>query len=495
MELSLVFSCFLIPILLLTLYHFFNQESKKQSATVHHRNYPLIGDLLQVIKNRDRIYDWTTEILTDNPTHTMISNMLLFPGTIITANPKNVEYILKTKPENYPKGEITISLLEDLLGHGIFNSNGEHWRWQRKAVSQAFTIRSLRGFMVDTIHSQIMHRLIPLVERTREKGEVMDMQDVLERFAIDNLSRVVFDVDPACLTEEGSDLVRSFTEAVDLIVKRLPIEWVWRGMKWLDIGYERRLRESIARIKSHVTGIIHEKKERSSNNKNDLISHIASNEEHSTENLVDVVTNLLLAGKDTTSVALTWFFWLVATRPDVKEIILDEIRSIRNTNTSSDAMFGYDELKEMHYLHAAITEAMRLYPPVPIDTQSCKEDDILPDGTVVKKGRLVCYHTYAMGRMEDIWGRDCSEYKPERWLENGVFKPTSPFNYPVFHAGPRMCLGKEMAYVQMKSIAACLFERYKIEVVREGLPGYLTAGTLKMKGGLPVKFSKREHNM
>ncbi|XP_078150295.1 cytochrome P450 CYP94D108-like isoform X1 [Carex rostrata] len=492
MDLSLIFSCFLIPILLLTLYHFFHQDPKKQTTTFCHKTYPLIGDLFDVIKNRNRIFDWTTEILIDNPTHTTVSRVIGFRAGILTANPKNVEYILKTKSENYPRSETTISLLEDLLGHGIFNSNGEHWHWQRKTASLAFATRSLRGFMVDTFDSEIIHRLIPYVERMSEKGELIDIQDVLERFAFDNVSRVVFDVDPASLTEEGSELMRSCAEAIDCLIKRFPI--VWRGMKWLNIGSEKRLRESIVKIKSHVTRIIHEKLEKPSSKKSDLISHIASSEEHTMVNLVDFVTNLLLAGGDTVSAALSWFFWLVLTQPDVEEKILQEIRSIRNIkSTSSSEMFGYDELREMHYLHAAITEAMRLYPPLAIDTQSCKEDDTLPDGTVVKKGWAVSYHAYAMGRMEDIWGVDCSEYKPERWLENGVFKPESPFKYSVFHAGPRMCLGKEMAYIQMKSIAAFLFERYKIEVVMEGKPDHLVGGTLKMKGGLPAKFSKREH--
>ncbi|KAJ4796121.1 Cytochrome P450 [Rhynchospora pubera] len=321
------------------------------------------------------------------------------------------------------------------------------------------------------------------------------MQDVLERFAFDNICRVVFDMDPASLTIEGSDLMSSFAEALDLLVNRFPVGFVWRAMKWLDIGSERRLRESIAKVKSHVTRIIHEKMENPSNNKSDLISHIASSDQHTMENLVDAVTNFMVAGRETTSTAMTWFFWLVSTRPDVEENILQKIRSLRNSTETSNEMIGYDELREMNYLHASITEAMRLYPPVAIDTKSCKEDDTLPDGTVVKKGWLVSYHTYAMGRMEDIWGRDCSEYKPERWLENGVFKPESPFKYPVFHAGPRMCLGKEMAYVQMKSIAACLFERYKLEVVMEGGPNYGARGTLKMTGGLPVKIARREHNM
>ena len=66
----------------------------------------------------------------------------------------------------------------------------------------------------------------------------------------------------------------------------------------------------------------------------------------------------------------------------------------------------YDEVKDMVYTHAALCESMRLYPPVPLDTKETMNDDVLPSGTVVKKGMFVTYHVYAMGRMESIWGED-----------------------------------------------------------------------------------------
>ena len=110
-----------------------------------------------------------------------------------------------------------------------------------------------------------------------------------------------------------------------------------------------------------------------------------------------------------------------------------------------------EALSRMHYLHAAITEAMRLYPPVPISMHHCKQDDVLPDGTFVGKGWSLNHSVYAMSRLEGLWGKDCEEFRPERWLrKDGTFQPESPFRFPVFHAGPRMCLGKELAYIQMK---------------------------------------------
>ncbi|PHU29256.1 CytochromeB1 [Capsicum chinense] len=89
-----------------------------------------------------------------------------------------------------------------------------------------------------------------------------------------------------------------------------------------------------------------------------------------------------------------------------------------------------DALEKMQYLHAALTETLRLYPALPMDGKICFSDDTLPDGFSVNKGDLVCY---AMGRMKFIWGDDAEEYKPERWLDgDGFFRPENPFKFTAF---------------------------------------------------------------
>ncbi|KAK4786646.1 hypothetical protein SAY86_010479 [Trapa natans] len=115
------------------------------------KNYPILGSLPDFFKNRSRFLDWTTGILASTPTNTLL---FVRPGAsngIITANPANVEHILKTRFENYPKGERFIVLLGDFLGKGIFNSDGELWRIQRKTASYEFNSRSLRNFIVENV--------------------------------------------------------------------------------------------------------------------------------------------------------------------------------------------------------------------------------------------------------------------------------------------------------------------------------------------------------
>lgn len=276
---------------------------------------------------------------------------------------------------------------------------------------------------------------------------------------------------------------------------------LWKVQKILNVGAEGRLKQSIATVHKFADEIIRLRmgEKDGSRKGEDLLSRFIATEEASPEFLRDIVISFILAGRDTTSAALSWFFWILSSRIDVKEKIIKEIETVRSRSEDKMAVFGFEELKEMQYLHAAITEVMRLYPPVPVDTKACLNDDVLPDGTRMKKGWFISYHTYAMGRMESVWGEDCNEYKPERWLENekgeggvGVCRSESAFKFPVFHAGPRMCLGKEMAYIQMKSIAASVMERFEVVAVeKEKIPEHVLSLTLRMKHGLPVSVRER----
>ncbi|EAY76187.1 hypothetical protein OsI_04120 [Oryza sativa Indica Group] len=513
-ELSLTSSVPLLLLLLFPLLCFLclrHGSTRKQPRADGLKAYPIVGILPHFVRNQHRLLEWSAGVVAGCPTHTMSFNFKGF-GLIagaITGNPANVEHIVKTNFQNYSKGEYVVSVMEDFLGHGIFNSDGDQWLWQRKAASYEFNKRSLRNFVVDTVRSEVVDRLLPLLTRAERDGRTLDVQDVLERFAFDNVCCVAFDEDPACLTEEGmgtnarTEFLRAFNDAQNILMARFmsPVEWAWRAKRLLDLEPERRMREALATIHGYADRIVRERRERGAAGlarKDDFLSRFAATGEHSDESLRDVVTNFVLAGRDTTSSALTWFFWLVSGQPDVEDRIAREIRAVRASSGSTDAAaFSFDELREMHYLHAAITEAMRLYPPVAMDSHCCQNDDVLPDGTFVGKGWQVTYSAYAMARLEELWGADCEEFRPERWLdEDGVFRPESPFKYPVFHGGPRMCLGKEMAYIQMKSIAACVFERFSFRFVGgEGRPGLVFSVTLRMEGGLPMRVKKRRDSV
>ncbi|KAK1303888.1 Cytochrome P450 94A1 [Acorus calamus] len=480
-------------------------QSKHQQIHPGPRPFPLLGNLPQFLANRARFLDWTTDLLAASPTGTIFIRRPWKPPMVITANPSNVEHMLKSRFDNYPKGDRMSNALHDFLGSGIFNADGERWKTQRKTASFEFSTKSMRQFVSEAVRDEIVHRLFPFLEAVADRGEVVNLQDALERFAFDNICRVAFDVDPACLGSGSSscpgDFMSSFEAASELSVGRMrsAVPPLWRLKRLLNVGSERRLRSSIGTVHAFATDIIRSRmEEEASRGRSDLLSRFAEDGESSEERLRDVVVSFILAGRDTTSSVLARLFWVLSSRPDVVEKIRAELKSIRGARSAEGGegeVFEFEELKEMHYTHGAISEALRLYPPVSVDSKLCASEDVLADGTSVGKGWVVAYNAYAMGRMVSIWGKDCLGFRPERWIDaEGKYRAAeSPYKYPVFHAGPRMCLGREMAYIQMKSVAAAVVERFDMEVNdRTGTcGGHQRSLTLRMKGGLPVRVRRR----
>merc|ERR1712190_92205 len=103
---------------------------------------------------------------------------------------------------------------------------------------------------------------------------------------------------------------------------------------------------------------------------------------------------------------------------------------------------------------ATLSEALRLYPSVPLDIKVATRSDTWPDGTFVPAGSVIMYNIYAMGRDISIWGADAAAFRPERWLE--MKQVPSNYDYAVFNAGPRECLGRRLALVEMKACMATL---------------------------------------
>ncbi|PNT76574.1 hypothetical protein BRADI_1g49831v3 [Brachypodium distachyon] len=227
----------------------------------------------------------------------------------------------------------------------------------------------------------------------------------------------------------------------------------------------------------------------------DILSRfiLASEEDPETMNdryLRDIVLSFLIAGKDTTADTLSWFFYMLCKNPVVQDKVASEIEESVEWAQEDNMETFTTRLKQgaidkMHCLHATLTETLRLYPAVPVDGKMADEDDVLPNGYRVIIGDGMNYMIYAMGRMKYLWGEDAEEFRPERWLANGVFQQESPYKFVSFNAGPRICLGKEFAYRQMKIMAATLihFFRFILEDESKG-PIYKTMFTLHMDKGL-----------
>ncbi|CAJ1979163.1 unnamed protein product [Sphenostylis stenocarpa] len=438
--------------------------------------------------------DWYAHLLRKSPSGTIHVHVL---GNTITSNPDNVEYILKTNFQNYPKGKPFSAILGDLLGQGIFNVDGDSWRFQRKMASLELGSVAIRSYAMDLVNEEIHARLIPLAASTA-RGEfnanrVLDLQDILRRFSFDNICKFSFGLDPGCLlpTLPVSDIAVAFDLASKLSAERAMASspFIWKAKRLFRTGSEKKLKEAIKVVHDVADNMIKQRREMGFNSHRDLLSRFMGCVDDDAY-LRDIVVSFLLAGRDTIASGLTGFFWLLSRSPEVEARIREEVGRVVGPGLEFPT---FEQIRHMHYLNAAVHESMRLFPPIQFDSKFATEDDVLPDGTFVRKGSRVTYHPYAMGRMENIWGPDCLQFRPERWLRDGVFVPPCPFKYPVFQAGLRVCLGKDLALMEMKSVVISLVRRFDIRVVEPDLDLRFAPGlTASVRGGLPVRVSERK---
>lgn len=482
------------------------------------RVWPLLGSLPGLVQNSSRMHDWITDNLrtcggTYQTCITVIPFLARKQGLVtVTCDPKNLEHILKNRFDNYPKGPTWQAAFHDLLGDGIFNSDGDTWLFQRKTAALEFTTRTLRQAMARWVSRAIKLRFCPILETAQREGKPVDFQDLLLRLTFDNICGLTFGKDPQTLSPDMPEngFALAFDRATEATLQRVILpEVVWKLRKTLGLGMETTMTKSLGHIDKYLTDIIETRKQElqsqqqggSGTPHDDLLSRFMKKKEsYSEEFLQHVALNFILAGRDTSSVALSWFFWLVIQNPNVEEKIITEICTVlmetRGNDTSKwvQEPLVFEEVDRLTYLKAALSETLRLYPSVPEDSKHVVADDILPSGTFVPKGSSVTYSIYSVGRMKFIWGADCLEFKPERWLslDGSKFEVHDSYRFVAFNAGPRICLGKDLAFLQMKSIAAAVLLRHRLMVVPGHRVEQKMSLTLFMKYGLKVNVLPRD---
>lgn len=460
---------------------------------------PVVGTVFGQLFYFNALHDYLTNIAKKH--HTF---RLLAPdqSELYTIDVRNIEYILKTKFDNYTKGEYNKEIISDLFGHGIFAVDGVKWKQQRKLASFEFSTRVLRDFSCAVFRTNA-RKLVGVVSQLSKDNKVFDVQNLLMRAGLDSIFKVGFGVDLDCLegsNEEGNSFIKAFDVSNALTYWRY-VDPLWKLKRFLNIGSEACLKKNIKLINDFVLKVISKRREQlenqlHNNHREDILSRFLieskKDSEMNDQYLMDIILNFILAGKDSSANTLSWFFYMLCKNPGIQDKVVSEIEEhigYQGNGTKVDnfvEMITDEVLERMHYLHAALSETLRLYPAVPLDGRVAETDDILPDGYELKKGDGVYYISYAMGRMSHIWGDDAEDFKPERWLnDNGVFQPESPFKFIAFHAGPRICLGRDFSYRQMKIMTIALLHFFQFNLAdKTRKVTYKTMFTLHIDGGL-----------
>lgn len=206
----------------------------------------------------------------------------------------------------------------------------------------------------------------------------------------------------------------------------------------------------------------------------------------------DQVLNFLIAGRDTTALLLSWFFFLLDSHPHAEARIIEEMQQVLSSEESGagEAGISFDSCKRMTYLNAALHETLRLYPPVPFNGFTALRDDILPGSFFVPKDTYVVYSAWLLHRRPELYD-DPLRFDPERWLRGPAPRP---FEFVAFHGGPRECLGREMALLEAAVCACAILQRCSLRMHPNApLVELRRAITLSARKGVHMRVEPRKH--
>jgi cytochrome P450 len=365
------------------------------------------------------------------------------------SEPAAIEDVLVTAGRSYVKGRGT-QRLERLLGKGLLTSNGALHLRQRRLVQPAFHRERIAGYAATMVAraERFAAGLTP--------GEPVEMVAALSRLTLGIAAETLFG---ANVDDDADTIGRALHVAMESFpISLSPIGELLDHLPWVPVV--RRFLGARAELDAIVYRLIYarraEDRRAGESETQDVLGMLlaAGDAEGGmgVEQIRDEVMTIFLAGHETTAMALTWTFWLLAQHPDVEVLLRAELATVL-----AGRLPTMDDVPALRYSRDVIAESMRLYPPAWVVGRRAVEDAPLGPWTV-PKGSIVIMSQWIAHRDPRFW-RDPGAFRPERW-SNGETGDLPKFAYFPFGGGTRVCIGEAFAWTELVLVLATIAQRW-----------------------------------
>lgn len=394
-------------------------------------------------------------------------------------HPRHLHHVLRGNVLNYPKTE-NYKYLRPLLGNGLFLSDGEFWTRQRRLVAPEFRPKAVERFLPVIIKNA--EAIFVEWERSGPHA-VRNIADDMMRFTLWVVGDAMFRSDFRAEAEE-------IGHTLEVCLQQATLQMLLAGWPrpWMPTPGNRRARKAEQRLNAVVRKVIAHGRA-TGGGQADVLSRLLVAEDEQTgakmddQQVLDEVKSLVLAGHETTSLALSWTFYLLSQHPAVEARIVNEVRSVLGTRPPTT-----EDVPRLEYTKMVLLEAMRLYPPVPGVPRVAQADDFF-DGIKVFAGEQISLNIYATHRHPEFWERPDS-FDPERFSE-ARSGSIAPYSYLPFLIGRRACLGEHFAMLEGVVALAMMVGRYHAERVDTGTIATRPISTLRLARPLHVRVRRR----
>jgi cytochrome P450 len=398
--------------------------------------------------------------------------------SVVSTDPVVVEHVLRSNRENYEKSEIQVERMVEFQGKGLVNSHGEAWMRQRKLLAQGFKANHLTKLL--PMQRDVLQELMSGFDRDVRRGPV-DVHQQMVRFTLRLVGKSLFGRSMG--DDELEQIGDTISEIQAFILRQIVQPWKipWFRLTGVAEKHQRLRRDGDSIVLKHIQARL-----KQGIGENDFLRILLETPYHDTNQPMSEVLvlieslQLLVAGNETSSNALTWIFYLLARNPQYILEIRDEVAAV-----IGDGAIDYRNLHQLEGTVRVIDEALRLYPPFwMIDRIALADDEVA--GVRIPAGAMVIPYIYGTHRNPAHW-RDAEAFDPRRF-ESARIKERHPFAYFPFGGGPRICIGSNLAMMQMLMIVVAFVRKYDFALAKNEQVAIRPMMLLRPSGAVTMTF-------
>jgi cytochrome P450 len=377
-------------------------------------------------------------------------------SVFLVTDPAAVKRVLQDNADNYGRKTRSLAALRETIGDGLLTTTGPAWWRNRRLMQPAFHKQRLGGF-AGTI-AEAAEDFAARATRLAAAGAPFDLVPELARLTLRILGRCLFDRE---LTDEADAVGGAVQVVLHHTIEKLGSLIPMPGM--VPTLKNLRFRRALRALDRVVLSLIEERRRGAgAAERGDLLTMLVSARDEETgeglgdRQLRDEVMTLLLAGHETTAMALSWTFYLLSLHPGVRRRLEDELAAALAGRAPA-----LDDLPRLPYTRMVIEEAMRLYPPAWVITRSATGADEL-GGFAIPAGDMVLLSPYVTHHDPSLW-EDPEGFDPERFAP-GAEGGRPRYAYYPFGGGPHLCIGAGFAMMEATIVLATVAQRLRLDL-------------------------------
>ncbi|EAY88082.1 hypothetical protein OsI_09512 [Oryza sativa Indica Group] len=371
-----------------------------------------------------------------------------------------------------------------MFGRGLVMAEGDEWARHRHIIAPAFSATNLND-MIGVMEETTAKMLGEWGDMVASGRSCVDVEKGVVRNAAEIIARASFGISADDDDATGARVFHKLQAMQAMLFRSTRLVGVpLAGLLHIRATYEAwKLGREIDAL---LLDIIESRrrregggggKKKKKTTSNDLLSLLLAGSEASagaerkltTRELVDECKTFFFGGHETTALALSWTLLMLAAHPEWQAAVREEVVEVAGRSGPLDAA----ALGKLTKMGCVLSEVLRLYPPSPNVQRQALQDVVVVAGdgekkVVIPKGTNMWIDVVAMHRDGELWGEEASEFRPERFMREGVQGGCRHrMGYVPFGFGGRICVGRNLTAMELRVVLAMVLRRFAVEVAPE----------------------------